>query len=79
MAEGVDQMMEISVDEFMSDAMDMKKRILAGVALPIINSATNQVVTYKVRVIIISIKLVCFDFLLNPLDHAPSPKHARLR
>lgn len=58
MAEGVDQMMEMSLNEFMSDAMDMKKRILAGVALPIINSATNQVVTYKVRVIIISRNLV---------------------
>lgn len=47
-AEGDKKTVEVSVAEFMSEAMDMKKRVLVCVSLPAIKGANNQVVTYKV-------------------------------
>lgn len=46
-AEGAEQAMEVSVQEFMRKEMDMKKRVLLKVCLPAIKAATNQVLTYK--------------------------------
>lgn len=73
-AEGIAQMVEMSVAEFMSDAMDMKKRVLAGLALPKINSATNHVVTYKVRIIITKKNFKYPHSKPFPVRSCPEPK-----
>lgn len=49
-AEAVDKMMEVSVQEFMSPEMDMNKRLLLTVYLPAIKMDTTQVLTYKVGI-----------------------------
>lgn len=49
-AEGVDTVVDVSVAEFMSEAMNMNRKVLLKVCLPAIKSATNQVLTYKVGI-----------------------------
>lgn len=66
-AEGVDQAMEVSVQEFMRPEMDMKKRVLLKVCLPAIKAATNQVLTYKVSSFI-------FPFLIRTRENKDEPR-----
>lgn len=47
-AAGLDKTMDVSVSEFLDEAMDMHRKVLLKVCLPQIMSDHNQVVTYKV-------------------------------
>lgn len=48
-AEAVDKTVDVSVAEFMHESLDMTKKLILKVILPSIKGATNQLLTYKVR------------------------------